>query len=191
MSSLCLDCGLCCDGTLFEATALMPNEDGRRLAERQAVFVTEKGTRRFQQPCPAHECGSCTIYDERPEVCRDFRCSLLTAVDSGATDETTARVVIGRAMALRTVARPGLAALLQASRPNPTATLGGHLGLVTPTPPTVLVAATFVGLYNAVASLIDQQQDPAGFREEHSEVLGAAEELRELIGTAFFAGEDG
>lgn len=190
MSDLCLACGLCCDGTLFEATALMAGEDGRLLAERQAVFVSEKGTQRFQQPCPAHERGRCSIYDERPEVCRDFRCSVLTAVDSGALDEVGARALIARAMELRDVARPGLAVLLQASRPDPTAALAASVGLAASAVPTALVAPTFVGLYNAVAALVDRQQDPKAFREQHSKVMRAAEELRELIGTSFFAGEN-
>lgn len=190
MSNLCLDCGLCCDGTLFEATALMPSEDGRLLADRRAVFVSEKGTRRFQQPCPAHECGRCSIYDERPEVCRDFRCTVLTAVDSGVLDEAGARTLIDRAVGLRDVVRPGLAGLLQASRPDPTAALAERLGLAAPVAPNALTAPTFVGLYNAVAALVDRQPDPKQFRDEHSEVLDAAEALRELVSTAFFAGED-
>ena len=123
MSDLCLACGLCCDGTLFEATALTVREDGRLLAERQAVFVSEKGTQRFQQPCPAHERGRCSIYDERPEVCRDFRCSVLTAVDSGALDEEGARALIHRAVELRDAVRPGLAGLLQMSQADHLAAL--------------------------------------------------------------------
>lgn len=190
MSNLCLDCGLCCDGTLFEATALMPSEDGRLLADRRAVFVSEKGTRRFQQPCPAHACGRCSIYDERPEVCRDFRCAVLTAVDSGALDEADARTLIDRAVGLRDVVRPGLAALLHTARVDSTAQLGERLGLATTITPTALVAPTFVGLYNAVAALVDRQPDPKQFRDEHSEMLDAAEALRELVTTSFFAGED-
>jgi hypothetical protein len=190
MSSLCLDCGLCCDGTLFEATALVEGEEGRLLTERRAVFITEKGTRRFQQPCPAHVGGICAIYDERPEVCRDFRCSLLTAVDSGDIDVAAARSVIARAVELRDTARPGLVALLQSSMSDPTARLAAQLGLSATVAPTALTEPTFVGLYNAVAALIDQQRDPSAFREQHSDVLDAAEALRELIGESFFAGEN-
>ena len=190
MSDLCLACGLCCDGTLFEATALTAGEDGRLLADRQAVFVSEKGTQRFQQPCPAHERGRCSIYDERPEVCRDFRCSVLTAVDSGALDEEGARALIHRAVELRDAVRPGLAGLLQMSQADHLVALAASVGLAPSAAPTALVAPTFVGLYNAVAALIDQQQDPKEFREQHSEVMRAADELRELIGLSFFAGEN-
>ncbi len=79
-ASLCTSCGLCCDGSLFGRAALEPEEDfeqfGKLLPDRE-----RDGRGFFPQPCAAL-CGTrCSIYGQRPGVCRDFRCKLLKAVD--------------------------------------------------------------------------------------------------------------
>ena len=57
----CGECTKCCEGSLL---------------------LTVKG-RKVSKSTPCHflsslnKCGGCTIYEERPEVCRDFRCEWL------------------------------------------------------------------------------------------------------------------
>lgn len=70
MSELCLSCGLCCDGSLFQLVKLQPGESDPRLR-----LVPEHEA--FAQPCSCFAAGACAIYEQRPAACRDFRCRLL------------------------------------------------------------------------------------------------------------------
>ncbi len=76
-SQLCLHCGFCCDGTLFDSVPLREGEasDGLRMSP---------GTRIFKQPCQSlGEDLCCARYENRPLACRWFRCLLLTALEGG------------------------------------------------------------------------------------------------------------
>jgi Fe-S-cluster containining protein len=72
--SLCFDCGLCCDGTLFSHA---PSEGGGPHAAALPPAEGKPGC--FQQPCVAYGTGGCSIYEERPTACRTFDCTVLTA----------------------------------------------------------------------------------------------------------------
>jgi hypothetical protein len=110
---ICLDCGFCCDGTLFPFGQLEPNE---AVPERM-VQASETPRRAFQQPCPYHE-GACTIYDDRPKACRVFDCDLLKAQMRGEISKTEAREAIKRLRELkerlRTALGPGTGPLRKA-----------------------------------------------------------------------------
>lgn len=95
--SLCLDCGLCCDGTLFHAVPIDP-EEARRLKGR--VTLTEDGTH-LAQSCRALDGCKCTVYEDRPSTCRTYRCLVLNAFESGRLDEARARAAIAEVFALR------------------------------------------------------------------------------------------
>ena len=85
---LCLACGLCCDGTLFDNVRLGPGDDAKKLkalglpvvAARSGAAVTH-----FRQPCAAL-CAdrSCRVYADRPGQCRTFECGVYKAVGAGA-----------------------------------------------------------------------------------------------------------
>lgn len=60
-ANICLECGICCDGTMFSRLPAPPAGDA----------PPGPG-----QPCPAHRLA-CTIYKERPDACRAFRLSLI------------------------------------------------------------------------------------------------------------------
>jgi len=94
--ALCLSCGLCCDGSLFDRFEL--DADELAWAERRRLPLVGPARRTLQQPCPCFS-GSCTAYDERPRVCRRFRCALLASVAEGSTsiDEARERVRAFRA----------------------------------------------------------------------------------------------
>ncbi|MBE0678870.1 MAG: hypothetical protein IH592_08905 [Bacteroidales bacterium] len=74
---VCLDCGFCCDGTLFVHAILNPGEKGN-LPEKIEEKVFSEGERDyFRLPCKYFS-GRCTIYDrKRADVCGAYRCQLL------------------------------------------------------------------------------------------------------------------
>ncbi len=86
--SLCRNCGLCCDGSLFADVIIGPEE----LAPIEAVIGYEKQDDRIslQQPCLALCDGDCQIYSRRPEGCRKFECQLLKDVKAMKIDPATA-----------------------------------------------------------------------------------------------------
>jgi Fe-S-cluster containining protein len=137
LSTLCQRCGLCCDGNLFTSVPLHQSEvpGMQRLALR--VMVREDGTPGFAQRCAALEGSCCTVYSERPEACRRYRCYLLTALAEGelsleeglqVVDEAHARI---RAVeAVLPPAREGSArAVLQRAREENLPEHGGPLPL--------------------------------------------------------------
>lgn len=74
--TLCLQCGLCCNGVLFA--------DVRRERSETSPLFTQHGPR-VAQPCPvfnASDC-KCALYAERPARCRKFECRQFIAVRDG------------------------------------------------------------------------------------------------------------
>ena len=75
LSSLCLECGLCCDGTLFRHVGVTPAE-----REQLVPLGIGVGTKRRRDvmwlPCGKLDGKCCTIYEARPGGCRRFVCHL-------------------------------------------------------------------------------------------------------------------
>jgi Fe-S-cluster containining protein len=80
--TLCLQCGLCCNGVLFADVLSEPGD-------RSPLFAVRS---RVNQPCPAFNSGDCTcaIYAERPARCRKFECLQLLGVKAGKTTTNAA-----------------------------------------------------------------------------------------------------
>lgn len=98
-SSICIGCGLCCDGTLHGSTTVQRSDE--ETVRAAALEIVNEGQRSFfRQPCPHFSCGSCSIYANRPGVCRTYQCALLTNVDAGKIDMATARATIEKAKKL-------------------------------------------------------------------------------------------
>jgi uncharacterized cysteine cluster protein YcgN (CxxCxxCC family) len=96
-ANLCDTCGMCCDGTLFDSTALGPSDSERKLSSLGLRIKRKKNLLFFLQPCAAH-CGSrCSIYENRPTRCRDFSCRQLRGVTLGEITETSARKKVSEA----------------------------------------------------------------------------------------------
>jgi uncharacterized protein len=78
-SSLCLECGLCCDGTVFAAMTIQADE--RDYVESLGLTTTPDGDRFLSpQPCPAFRDGCCSLYTTgRPLACSAYSCQLLYA----------------------------------------------------------------------------------------------------------------
>ena len=100
-SSICLRCGLCCDGTIFRDVELQP-EDAPSALKALGLPVRRRGTEfRFTQPCRALAGCSCRIYSKRPTHCRTFECSILQRLKA---DELTSPQAIRRVLKARRLA---------------------------------------------------------------------------------------
>ncbi|MFT3711614.1 MAG: YkgJ family cysteine cluster protein [Archangium sp.] len=119
LSELCLECGLCCDGTLFRHVEISSSE-----RERLVQLGIKVGERRKHDvmwlPCGKLEGRKCTIYEQRPGGCDRFVCALgrkLKANEVGG-DEALARVREMQAAldALRALLPPGEGPVLRRAR---------------------------------------------------------------------------
>lgn len=99
-SQLCTDCGLCCDGTLFDIATFQPAEVDRLLALGFTIREDGSGVA-FALPCHLLDGACCTIYDERPSKCRTFRCGLLKRLDRDEVTVAEAQDVVAKAKSLR------------------------------------------------------------------------------------------
>ena len=83
VETLCLQCGLCCNGVLFADVR-------REGADPSSLF--QKHGPRVRQPCPAFNAddGTCGIYADRPSRCCRFECKQLIAVRAGEKSEAAA-----------------------------------------------------------------------------------------------------
>ena len=93
-SDLCLECGLCCDGSIFSHVEL-DEEDRERLE------VDDGCEPRFSFPCKHLSGTQCSIYSKRPKICASYRCKTLTALESGQISHADAHDVIREAARLR------------------------------------------------------------------------------------------
>lgn len=80
-SKICIQCGMCCDGTLF-TKAKVKNSEDELLAKSLGLttFSTSNSKIYFEQPCQLFN-KTCTIYDKpRPNCCSKFICEPLQMV---------------------------------------------------------------------------------------------------------------
>jgi len=93
--TLCLHCGLCCDGTLFRDVELQPGDDADKLRAFGLPLRSRRGQEadhlKFPQPCSAL-CSDlkCRVYADRPARCRQFECAVFQAVASGEVEPPAA-----------------------------------------------------------------------------------------------------
>jgi uncharacterized protein len=90
LEQLCLACGLCCDGTLFDGVQLEPGDDAGRLKSLGLPVKVSRGrtpVTRFPQPCAAL-CAdrTCRLYADRPKQCRTFECKVFKETRTGRTE---------------------------------------------------------------------------------------------------------
>ena len=99
--SLCLSCGLCCDGTLFGKVTVKPDDILPPL-EAAGIQIQRKETKKsFKQPCVAYQKSCCQVYAERPTNCRKYRCELLKKYEGGDVSFEEAQQKINRAQQLK------------------------------------------------------------------------------------------
>jgi Fe-S-cluster containining protein len=97
-NSLCLACGLCCNGVIFANVQLQPGDNAAQLRSLGLAFAprstSKTGREQFKQPCTAFAGCQCNIYPDRPKYCREFECLLLKSVHAGETElEKALRII--------------------------------------------------------------------------------------------------
>lgn len=113
-ANICVECGICCDGTMFSRLPPASENAAEAMAAGPTTAAAEAGP---AQPCPAHHLA-CTVYRERPGACRHYQCALLKQHLAGLTSWEEAAEIVSRARALRDRARASIEAVL-----------GAHAGL--------------------------------------------------------------
>ena len=98
-STLCVGCGMCCNGVLFTNARAEPDEVPRLRALGLEVEQVRDRTQ-FRLPCPHHDDGHCGIYSDRFLKCRTFRCALLKRLDSGEATLAEAQATVAQAKAM-------------------------------------------------------------------------------------------
>lgn len=80
--NLCLECGLCCNGLLFRDLPIT-EEELIPLVELNPNTEKRGSNRYLSLPCVAWESKEgCTIYNDRPNVCRAFKCKVLVKYEN-------------------------------------------------------------------------------------------------------------
>lgn len=101
-SKLCLACGMCCDGTLYDHAKV---HEGEIAQTEQAGFKVRQVDRQraiFLFPCHNLDDKSCTAYDSwRPKVCSSFFCELQKQTAAGKYTEAEAMGIIADAQSCR------------------------------------------------------------------------------------------
>jgi hypothetical protein len=107
--SICVGCGLCCDGTVLSHIAVRDDSDlGLPLKALGVTVIVEADPPVFALPCPAVHDGVCTIYDRhRPRACAWFECDLSSAVLAGEVPLDEARAVVAATVSVRDRVRAG------------------------------------------------------------------------------------
>ena len=93
--AVCMDCGLCCDGTLF-GSVVVANEERERLERVGLRIVDDDGALVMHQPCSALRGCLCAFYADRPDACRQYECSLRKSLLAGTKTEAEARASVAR-----------------------------------------------------------------------------------------------
>lgn len=101
--SICIGCGLCCDGTVVTHLAVRDESDlGQPLQSLGVEIIFASDPPVFALPCPAVCEGICTIHSlHRPSACSQFECSLLRANLDGKITIEDARRTINETLALK------------------------------------------------------------------------------------------
>mgnify|MGYP000970339477 CR=1 FL=1 len=98
---ICIECGFCCDGTLFRTASLIPGERGSLPELIEASSFEEGGKEYFRLPC-RYFAGRCTIYREKKaHICSAFRCRLLNSLADGEVSPEEALRIVAEAKLLR------------------------------------------------------------------------------------------
>jgi hypothetical protein len=95
--AICLECGFCCDGTLFLRANLDSGESGNLPEKIEENRFFENGKELFRLPC-SYFSGECSIYkNHRANVCGSYRCQLLKDLSHGKITSPEAIEIIRKA----------------------------------------------------------------------------------------------
>ena len=100
--TLCTQCGLCCDGSLFADVELAAFDDSAALEVLGLELEDDDnrpGGELLLQPCAALRGRRCGIYSHRPKCCQTFECRLLRDVRLGKLELSGALIQVAQALA--------------------------------------------------------------------------------------------
>lgn len=96
--NICIHCGLCCDGTLFNWGNISSNEVLDELFQTETIKADGNETIVFSQPCQFLKNCSCSIYNsetpKRPLVCSKFKCKLLNNYEANQISYSESIILI-------------------------------------------------------------------------------------------------
>lgn len=104
--ALCLDCGLCCDGT-FYGSVVVAQDEKARLGRVGLAVIQHDGALAMPQPCSALRGCLCNVYADRPGACAAYECLLRKRVDAGERTPGHARTAIASMRELLVTIRAG------------------------------------------------------------------------------------
>lgn len=109
MEELCLACGMCCDGTLFDNVRFGPTENAESLKKKGLPIKVSRAKEPvafFKQPCGAL-CDDlkCQVYADRPRQCRSFECAVYKELAAGDVGFESALRLVKRTRAKAKKAR--------------------------------------------------------------------------------------
>lgn len=162
MTSICVGCGMCCDGTMYRTVSLSEGDPVDILRAAGLVVITTGDETCFRQPCQASNSGQCVVYQDRPCACRAYRCRLLRRLEAGEVSPTDASVLVARTTALRDRVRAALTAWVGAGEWQ---TLGE--------------------LYRLMLARLDAMSDHVAARREHAGLLLDVAALRVILARDF------
>jgi uncharacterized protein len=99
--SLCLKCGLCCDGTFLSGVPLKPNDETAPLKAAGIKIVSDNDLTVFKLPCAALRNCACTVYANRPQRCRTYKCELLKRFERDDISQQSAVEIIDKVKSLK------------------------------------------------------------------------------------------
>jgi len=77
-SRLCLSCGICCQGVMYDHAGLQADEVDLYYELGFLPFMTTRGKEGFRLPCIFYIDNKCSIYSiRRPKICASYKCKLL------------------------------------------------------------------------------------------------------------------
>lgn len=98
---ICINCGLCCDGTLFNRAILKAGEKGHLPEKMEQAYAKNADEEFFRLPCLYFD-GKCSIYDQKKaHICSAFKCKLLKQFSKNEVSQNEALSTIENAKKLR------------------------------------------------------------------------------------------
>jgi uncharacterized protein len=82
-TDLCLSCGFCCDGTLFEYVTVEAPKLPDMLGRGNREYAPDGLPPGIRQPCACYSEGRCSAYAARPNACAKYECALLRRYSRG------------------------------------------------------------------------------------------------------------
>jgi len=99
--SLCLKCGLCCDGTFLSGVPLKPEDEVAPLKAVGITIASANDLTVLKLPCAALKNCACTVYADRPQTCRTYKCKLLKTFERDDISRQSALEIINKVKSLK------------------------------------------------------------------------------------------